>query len=174
MREPRGGEADEPGLVVQGPRGGYDESNPRERAADQGRDHCSPVPAAVKGVSSFAAIEIAEFELLLADEPVVGNQHARDRSETARVTNQPREDVARRIAEQSPRLHEYADDAGDESAGAKRDPLRKRVCEVVRGRDDVRGDVDREGRDHDREHRDRYHYDALNLPDGFHRIPEPL
>src|ERR1043165_1435863 len=112
MRNRGCAEADKPGVGVERREGGDDEAYPGERTADQRGHDRAPVPAAVIGVSTFAAIQIAELETLLAHQPVVGNQHAGDRAESAGVADEPREDVPGRIREQAPRLHQYADDSG--------------------------------------------------------------
>ena len=75
---------------------------------------------------------------------------------------------------QLPRQHRDADDAGDEAAGLEGDRAGNDVREVVRRRDDVRGDVHRERRDDDREHRDGDDEPALELADEHDRIPDRL
>ena len=145
-------EADEPRVVVERFEHRDDEPAPRQGAADHGRRNRAPVPAAIDPVGE---IEILELQLAPPHDPVVGDQHAGDRAQAARVAEQPGEDVAGRIGEQPPRLNHDAEDAGDQPAGLEADILRKRVGEIVGRRHDVGGDVDRQRRDHDGEHRDR-------------------
>ncbi len=95
----------------------------------------------------MAAVEIFHIERGFADEEVIGNHHAGDGAEQAGVADEPAENVGAEIAQQFPGHHEDADDAGDEAAGAERDQARIEVGEIVRGRDDVSGDVGVEGRD---------------------------
>src|ERR1700754_201901 len=109
----------EPGVVVERPQGWDYQADPGEAAADERGDDGAPVPAAAVGVCAVAAIEVAEFQTFLTHQPIVCNQDSADRSETAGITNQPGKNITRRIGEQTPWLHQYADDAGDQSAGAK-------------------------------------------------------
>ena len=111
------------------------------------------------------------FKFFVADEPVIGDQHAGDRAQAARIAEQPLENITARIGKQFPRLHQNADDAGDQTAGAERDPFRKSVGEIVGGRNDVGGDIDRQRRDDDREHRDRDDDRLRKLADEFDRVP---
>ena len=84
--EPAGdGRADEPGVVVERAQRRDDQPAPRERAAGRAWRRRRPVPAAPVAVDAVAAVEIRERELLAAHEPVVGDEHAGDRAETARV-----------------------------------------------------------------------------------------
>ena len=64
-------------------------------------------------------VEVAEVKAFATHQPVVGYQHAGDRAESARIADQPGENVTGRICEQSPRLHQNSDYSGDQSAGAE-------------------------------------------------------
>src|SRR5450759_3818455 len=164
-------EAHEPRVVVEGSEQWDHEASPREEAACEGRDDGRRVPATVCAVREVKALQI---ELRLPHDPVVGDEHARDRSEAARITEEPREDVTLRIREEAPGLHRDADEARDEAARLEADVAGEQVREVVRGRHDVRGDIDGECRDDDREHRDRDDERVRELPDELDRIPDRL
>src|SRR5262245_23901413 len=86
-----GAEADEPGVVVERTQGFDNQTDPRQSTADQGCDDGGPVPTAIVCVSAFWSIQIAKLETLLANEPVVGDQHSRDGAEAAGVADEPRE-----------------------------------------------------------------------------------
>src|ERR1035437_2248879 len=137
-------EAHEPRVVVEGSEQWDHEASPREEAAREGRDDGRRVPAPVRAAREVKALQI---EPRLPHDPVVGDEHARDRSEAARITEEPREDVTLRIREEAPGLHRDADE----------------------GRD-----VDGESRDDDREHRDRDDERVRELPDELDRIPDRL
>src|ERR1043166_7093055 len=90
-------ESDKPGVSVEGGEGRKDDPEPGGGKTDKRRDDRAPIPAAVVGVSTFAAIEVAEHEAFPAHDPVVGNQYARNRSQAAGVADEPRENISRRI-----------------------------------------------------------------------------
>src|SRR2546428_163935 len=102
MRDAGDEEADKPGVVVQRLERGNDEPAPGECAADGGRRDRPPVPAAV---DAGGQIEILAPKLTPADNPIVGDQHPCNRSQPARVSEQPREDVAGGIGQQLPGLN---------------------------------------------------------------------
>jgi hypothetical protein len=161
--------SDEPGVVVQRFERRDDQPTPRQRAAKRGGRNRAPVPALIHAVDE---IQILESQFAPANQPVIGDQHAGYRPEAARVPQQPREDVARRIGEQLPRLNQDTENPGDQSAGLEADEARKRVGEIVRRRHDVGGDVDGDGRDDDGEHRDGDDHRRAELADELHRIPD--
>src|SRR5262245_53388148 len=94
MRRSGDEESDEPRVVVQRLQRRHDQAAPRQRAADRGRANRAHVPAAIDAVRQ---IEIFQAKLAAPDQPIVGDQDAGDRSEPARVAEQPGVDVARRI-----------------------------------------------------------------------------
>src|SRR5207248_622926 len=130
------------------------------------------VPAAEIFVVAARAIEIAQRQILSSHQPIVRYQHAGDRSQAARITNQPIKNIAGWIGEQPPRLHQDTDDAGDQSTGPERNKFRERIRKIIRRRDYVGGDVDGERRYDDGEHRDRDDNNLMELADEFHRVPE--
>src|SRR5256885_6526019 len=68
-------------------------------------------------------------------------------STTLSRSNEPAEDVAAVVRHQLPRLHDDAHGASDQAAGTETDAARRKIREIVGGRDDVGGDVDVEGGD---------------------------
>src|SRR6266550_6982555 len=105
MRNPGHTEADKPGVIVQRSERGDEDPNPCKEAAKQSSHNRTPIPTTIVSVNSLLAIKIAEHKFLLAHQPVVSNQNAGYRSQPTRVTNQPCEDVSRRIGQQPPGLH---------------------------------------------------------------------
>src|SRR5436190_2054508 len=152
MRRAGGEESDGPGVVIQRLQYRHDEAAPGQRAADRGGANRPHVPAAIDTVRQ---IEVFKAKLASPDDPVVGDQDAGNRPEPARVAEQPRVDVARRIGQKLPRLNHDAEDAGNEPAGLEADQAWEGVGEVVGGRHDVGGDVHGNRGDDDGEHRDR-------------------
>src|SRR6266568_6094118 len=126
---------DEPRVVVDGTHDRNHEAAPGGGAAEDGRDDARHVPAVRVAICAVGKIQILEAELLLAHDPVVRDQHTSDRSKSAGIAEQPREDVAGWIGEQPPGLDDDPDDPGDQAARLEADEPRKRVGEVVRGRD---------------------------------------
>src|SRR5512135_1935564 len=167
----RGEKPHEPRVVVEGPHRGDHEAAPGEEAARERRDDGGGIPPAVRAVRE---VERAQVERPPPDDPVVGDEDARDGPESARVPEEPREDVALRVREEPPGLHRDADEAGDEAAGLEADEPRQRVREVVRGGDDVRRDVDGERRDDDREHRDGDDDGVREPADELDGVPDRL
>jgi len=68
-------EADEPCVVVEWAKGRNDESAPREGAADDRGENAGDVPSAV---ASIWHVQVLERQLLLANDPIIGDQYARD------------------------------------------------------------------------------------------------
>jgi hypothetical protein len=63
----------------------------------------------------------------VANQPVVGDEHARDRTEQAAVAAQPDVDIDVRVGQQPPGLNQDADDAGDQATGPEADQLGARL-----------------------------------------------
>ena len=141
VHEGADGKADEPGIVVERTHGGEDQSTPGDRTAGERRDDSGGVPAPVAAIRE---IQVLERQLPPAQDPVIRNQHTRNRPEAARISNQPVEDVPAWVREETPGLNQKPEQTGDQPAGAEPDQLRKRVGEVVGRRNDVCGDVDRQ------------------------------
>src|SRR5882757_228439 len=98
-------------------------------ASDEGDDG-TPVPAAVVPVAAARAVQVGEVELGPAQDPVVGDEDARDRAEQTADQAEPGEDVALRVGVEPPREDQYAEDAGDEGAGPETDLPGRDVGEV--------------------------------------------
>src|ERR1700732_1018427 len=96
-------------------------------------------------VLALALIKILDEEEFLAHDKIVADENAGDGAEKSGVADEPSEDVAAVVRHQLPRLHDDAHGAGDEAASAETDAARRKIREIVGGRDDVGGDVDVEG-----------------------------
>ena len=92
-------------------------------------------------------------------------EDAGDRTQAARVANQPGENVPRRISEQLPWLHQNSNDASNQSARAKRNQFGKGIREIIGRRDHIGRDIHCERGDHNREHGNRDHDDLMKLAD---------
>ena len=95
-----------------------------EDTADDEGDDRPPVPAAVVPVAAAGAVQVGEVEHGAADDPVVGDQDARDRAEQAADHAEPGEDVDLGSGVQLPREDQDADDTGDQRAGPEVDDFR--------------------------------------------------
>ena len=78
----------------------------------------------LSGIGPEVELKRVHVEPRPADQVVVGDQHAPDGTQERRVPDQPLEDVAGRVGDQLPGLDQDADHAGDQAAGAERDPTR--------------------------------------------------
>ena len=103
---------------------------------------------------------------------IVGDHDSTDRSEQRAVADEPGENVTGRVGHQFPRHHQNADDAGDESADAERNLLRREMREIIRRTNDIGGDVGRQRRDAKREHGDHEHDRILEMRQHIDRIPD--
>ena len=114
------------------------------------------------------AIEVAQLQIGVAHEPVIGDQDARDRAQRPAVEAEPGEDVHVLVRQQVPGLDDDAEDARDQPAGSEADQLGDHVGEVVGGADDVGRHVDRERSDGQGEQREDDDQRVVAI--GFHEI----
>src|ERR1700731_851959 len=96
-------------------------------------------------VLALALIKIFNEEEFLAHDEIIADEDAGDGPEKTEIADEPAEDVAAVVRHQFPRLHDDAHGAGDEATGAETDAARRKIREIVGGRDDVGGHVDVEG-----------------------------
>ena len=125
-------------------------------------------------VNSVAPVERFEVELRPADQEVVGDHNAGNRTEQAGIADQPAEDVVVEARQQFPRHHRQAEKAGDQPARAERDQLRIEVGNIVRRRDDIRRDIDVQRRHQQRDHRDEGDHWLMKAPHQIDRVPDRL
>ena len=119
----------------------------------------------------MAFVELGGIELLATPDEVVGDHDAGDRPEKRAVADEPGEDVSAGILIEFPRHHEDTEKRGDESAGAKADPLRGEVGKIVGRRDDIGRDVGREGGHGERDESEGRNPRAAELGDDLDGIP---
>src|SRR2546427_471364 len=87
-------EAQEPGVVIEHPQRGIDETDEGHRAARRQRANRVPVDPAGEFVEASAAVEVFHQDDFFAQHEVVADQHAGDGAEKARVAHQPAKNVA--------------------------------------------------------------------------------
>src|SRR5262252_7766143 len=114
VRGAGGEKSDEPRVVVERLQRRNEEAAPRQRAAERRRRDRTQVPAAVDAVRQ---IQILELQFAAAHQPVVSDEDAGNRSESAGVSEQPGVDVAGGIGEELPRLYRDAEQSGDQASG---------------------------------------------------------
>src|SRR5713101_3153688 len=82
VRNARGRKSDEPRVVVQRLQRWHDQPAPRQPAANRRRGNGAPIPTTIHAVGP---IQLLQLQLAPADYPIVRDQHARNRSEAARI-----------------------------------------------------------------------------------------
>src|SRR2546422_2583208 len=132
-------EAQEPGVVIEHPQRGIDETDEGHRAARPQRANRVPVDPAGEFVEASAAVEVFHQDDFFAQHEVVADQHAGDGAEKAQVAHQPAKNVAAIVGKQLPRLHQNAYRAGHQTPHAEADAPRVEIGKIVCGRDNVRG-----------------------------------
>src|SRR5207253_2562958 len=75
-------EPNEPRIIVQRPEGGNEQSDPCRGTAEHGCGDSTPTPFRIDAV---LAIEIRNNQFAAAHDPVIGDQHSGDRSQTSRI-----------------------------------------------------------------------------------------
>src|SRR3984893_13082901 len=90
----------------------------------------------------MALIKILDEEEFFAHDEIIADEYASDGAEKTGVADEPAENVTSVVRHQFPRLHDDAHGASDQAAGAETDAARRKIREIVGGRDDVGGDVD--------------------------------
>src|ERR1700731_4623052 len=125
-------------------------------------------------VLALALIKIFNEEEFLAHDEIIADEDAGDGAEKTGIADEPAEDVAAGVRHQFPRLHDDAHGAGDEAAGAETDAARRKIREIVGGRDDVGGDVDVEGSHEQRDHCQNYRPGTAEAREHGDRIPQRL
>lgn len=179
--------ADEPGIVVPRDKRTGDtlqNSNLVQKSRHDRRDsgrHCnhrSDVETTLEVVRAAPVfgVERVDVQSGAPDNVVVGEDDTSDGAHERRVAEKPGVDEALTGAEQPPRLEGNAEQRGDERPLGEREPPRAHADQRVRRRDDVRGDVGRDGCEADAEdgkERRRRPSDAAEELDwvGYH-VPE--
>src|ERR1051326_1876883 len=79
---------------------------PCQCTTQKGGDHRAEIPAGSIAICSPHTIKIAEREPLLANQPIVYDEHGADRTHAARVAHQPAVDITLGVFEQTPRLNQ--------------------------------------------------------------------
>ena len=99
MHEKRNAEADKPGVIIQKSESRNYQPNPREPASLNRRRNRPPIPAARVAVNAFRPVQIAEIQILVADNPIIRNQNSGNRTESARIPQKPRENITARVSQ---------------------------------------------------------------------------
>src|SRR5436190_10065020 len=167
-------EAYEPRVVVERAEGGNHQADKSNSGAGrQGRDS-RPIEPARIFVTALPPIKVLDNEKLLAEDEVVANEHARDGAEKTGVADQPAENVAPVVRHQFPRLHDDAHGAGDQAAGAETDAARRKIREIVGGRNHVGSDVDVKSGYEQSNHGQDHRPGVAEARENRNRIPEGL
>src|SRR5260370_33338220 len=106
------------------------EPQKRDRNATYQRYDGANVYAVLVFILAAPEIEIADIQLGPADDEIIGDHDAGDRTQEAGISYEPAGDVGLRIAEQFPGHHSDADDSGADAARAERDASRIQVREI--------------------------------------------
>src|SRR5437879_2356648 len=122
----------------------------------------------------MALIKILDEEDFLAHDEIIADEDAGDGTEKSGVADEPAEDVAAVVGHQFPRLHNDAHGAGDEAAGAKTDAARRKIREIVGGRDHVGSDVDVKSGYEQSNHGQDHRPGIAEARENRNRIPEGL
>src|SRR6267154_3036434 len=125
-------------------------------------------------VLALALIKILDEEEFLAHDEIIADEDARDGAEKSGVADEPAEDVAAVARHQFPRLHDDAHGAGDQAAGAETDAARRKIREIVGGRNHVGSDVDVERGYEQSNHGQDHRPGIAEARENRNRIPEGL
>src|SRR5262245_56409823 len=116
MNYSRSAEADEPAVIVERPELWNDQADPRQPAAGQRRRDRAPVPSVGVRVNALLAVQVAERQLLVSDQPVIGDQCPGNGAHSAGISDEPTINILRGVRQQLPGLHHYAENASDQAA----------------------------------------------------------